>query len=77
MTPLPRATDKDVVRAIEGSGFVLSHLRGRHHYLKKPGGGRLISVPVHGNRDLPTGTLRSIIRQAEITTDTLTQALYS
>lgn len=28
---------------------------------------RTVSVPVHGNRDLKTGTLRSIVRQAGLT----------
>ncbi len=32
-------------------------------------------VPVHGNRDLPTGTLRAILRQAELTADELASLL--
>jgi predicted RNA binding protein YcfA (HicA-like mRNA interferase family) len=30
---------------------------------------------VHGNRDLPTGTLRSILRQADITPEELAELL--
>jgi predicted RNA binding protein YcfA (HicA-like mRNA interferase family) len=34
-----------------------------------------VPVPVHGARDLPAGTLRSILRQAELTADELRGAL--
>ena len=50
-------------------------MRGSHHYLRHPDGGRLITVPVHGNRDLPTGTLRSILRQADLTPEELADLL--
>jgi predicted RNA binding protein YcfA (HicA-like mRNA interferase family) len=30
-----------------------------------------MTVPVHSNQDLPAGTLRSILRQAGLTTDEL------
>jgi hypothetical protein len=36
---------------------------------------RLVVVPVHGNRDLPTGILRAILRQAELTADELADLL--
>jgi predicted RNA binding protein YcfA (HicA-like mRNA interferase family) len=60
-----------VVDALLRGGFRLSHVRGSHHYLRKPGGTGLVVVPVHGNRDLPDGTLRAIIRQAGITAEEL------
>jgi predicted RNA binding protein YcfA (HicA-like mRNA interferase family) len=34
-----------------------------------------VTVPVHGNRDLPAGTLRAILRQANITVDELVRLL--
>ncbi len=66
MTRLPRVSGKQVVQALGRNGFAFSHVRGSHHYLRKPDGGGLVVIPVHGNRDLPAGTLRSILRQAEI-----------
>jgi predicted RNA binding protein YcfA (HicA-like mRNA interferase family) len=51
------------------------HARGSHHYLRRPAGSRLVVVPVHGNRDLPLGTLRSVLRQAELTPEQLTEFL--
>jgi predicted RNA binding protein YcfA (HicA-like mRNA interferase family) len=56
-----------VVAALRRAGFKLSHVRGSHHYLRKPGASVLVVVPVHGNQTLPIGTLRSIIRQSGMT----------
>jgi predicted RNA binding protein YcfA (HicA-like mRNA interferase family) len=53
----------------------VTHVRGSHHYLRLPGATGLVTVPVHGNRDLPTGTLRAILRQANITVDELVRLL--
>jgi len=36
---------------------------------------RLVVVPVHGGRDLPLGTLRSILRQADLAAEELTELL--
>lgn len=67
MSKLPRVSGKDVVAALRKAGFDLSHVRGSHHFLRKPGANVLVVVPVHANRDLPTGTLRAIARQAGLT----------
>lgn len=69
MTPLPTVTGREAVQALLRGGFALSHARGSHHYLRKPGASSLVVVPVHGSRDLPAGTLRSILRQAGLTID--------
>jgi predicted RNA binding protein YcfA (HicA-like mRNA interferase family) len=36
---------------------------------------RTVVVPVHGNRDLKPGTLRSVIRQAGFSVEEFTQLL--
>ena len=75
MTRLPQASGKAVVAALQRAGFILTHVRGSHHYLHKPGAAGLVVVPVHGNRDLPAGTLRSILRQAGLSADDLAALL--
>lgn len=60
---------------LEKAGFEPVHVRGSHHYLRRPEGSRLVVVPVHGNRDLPAGTLRSVLRQAELTREELIELL--
>ncbi len=67
MTRLPRVTGRAVLGALRRGGFALSHVRGSHHYLRKPGVESLVVVPVHGSRTLPLGTLRSILCQAGLT----------
>jgi predicted RNA binding protein YcfA (HicA-like mRNA interferase family) len=57
------------------AGYDQTHVHGSHHYLRRREGGPLIVVPVHGNRDLPTGTLRSIWRQADISPEELAEML--
>lgn len=61
--------------APERAGFELVHIRGSHHYLRRPTGSSLVVVPVYGNRDLPIGTLRSVLRQAELTREGLLDLL--
>jgi len=75
LTRLPQVTGKEIVAALQRLGFVLAHIRGSHHYLRKPGVTGLVVVPVHGGKALPVGTLRSILRQAGLTTADLQQLL--
>lgn len=65
---LPVVSGKDVLRALTRSGFSVDRVVGSHHVLVLPGDpSRTVTIPVHGNRDLKPGTLRSIIRQAGFT----------
>ena len=67
---LPAVSGKEVVRALTRSGFSVDRVVGSHHVLVFPGdSSRTVTVPVHGNRDLKPGTLRSIIRQAGFTAE--------
>jgi len=54
---------------------VLSHTRGSHNYLRRPGIARLVVVPVHGSQIVPIGTLLSILRQAEMSVEELNDLL--
>lgn len=71
---LPRASGREVIAALQRAGFAVSHIRGSHHYLRRPRGGNLVPVPVHG-RDVPLGTLRAILRLAELSPDELAELL--
>lgn len=75
MTRLPRARGTEVIRALQRGGFEIAHIRGSHYYLRKPGQQRLVVVPVYGNRDLPTGTLRAVLRQADLRIEELARLL--
>jgi predicted RNA binding protein YcfA (HicA-like mRNA interferase family) len=67
---LPVIKGRQVIRALGKAGFVVDRIVGSHYILVYPGdAARTVTVPVHSNRDLKPGTLRSIIRQAGFTVD--------
>ncbi|MGI0128912.1 MAG: type II toxin-antitoxin system HicA family toxin [Thermoplasmata archaeon] len=65
LTPLPA---RRVVRALEHLGFQFERQRGSHASYKHLDG-RVITVPLHSNRDVARGTLREIIRVAHVSVD--------
>ena len=62
---------KAMCKILERQGWVLKRITGSHHIYSKEGVDAIISVPVHSNRDLPTGTLRSIMKDAQLEEDDL------
>jgi predicted RNA binding protein YcfA (HicA-like mRNA interferase family) len=56
---------RKVISALEADGWVKVAQRGSHVQLKHPSKPGRVTVP-HPKRDLPTGTLRSIEKQAGI-----------
>ncbi|HLC29050.1 MAG TPA: type II toxin-antitoxin system HicA family toxin [Dehalococcoidia bacterium] len=71
----PRVTAREIIRALERAGFALSRTRGGHHIFKSPDGLRRVTVPYHGSRVIPPGTVDNILRQAGITTDEFAELL--
>jgi len=53
---------KDLIKFLQTLGFVVVRVNGSHHRLKHPDG-RVTTVPVHKNEDLPKGLTRKIIRE--------------
>lgn len=70
MPRLPAITAKKLIAILEALGFVKEHATGSHfvYYDKKRG--RRAVIPVH-TKDLPKGTLMSILKQAGITKEEL------
>lgn len=65
---LPVLKPKEIVAALERADYKTKRQSGSHSVLHKPGFDRLITVPIH-TKDMPLGTLRAIIRQANLTVD--------
>jgi predicted RNA binding protein YcfA (HicA-like mRNA interferase family) len=61
MPTLPVISGKQLVALLEKNGFILTRINGSHHRMKHPDG-RITTVPVHKNQDLPKGLLHKIIR---------------
>ncbi len=58
-------------KIIERNGWELKRITGSHHIYFKAGVDAILSVPVHSSRDLPIGTLKSIMKDAELTEEDL------
>lgn len=65
---LPTLKPREVIIALEKAGFLLKRQTGSHVILYKIGISRHISIPIHPG-DMPKGTLRAIIRQANLTVE--------
>ncbi len=50
----------------ERHGWELQRIRGSHHIYAQRGNPVILTVPVHGNRDLKIGTLRKLLRDSRI-----------
>jgi predicted RNA binding protein YcfA (HicA-like mRNA interferase family) len=73
-TKLPVLKPGEVISALERAGFTVKRHSGSHTVLFKPDIPRPITVPVHSG-DVPTGTLRAIIRQSNLTIDEFVELL--
>jgi predicted RNA binding protein YcfA (HicA-like mRNA interferase family) len=62
---------KDFCRAIEKRGWVRRRVTGSHHIYAQPGNPVILSVPIHGNKSLKKGTLRTLLNNAGMTEDDL------
>jgi predicted RNA binding protein YcfA (HicA-like mRNA interferase family) len=68
MTRLPRnVSGRECVRALERAGYKVRRQTGSHIILTREEPPTLLTVPDH--RNIKPGTLRSIIRQAELTVE--------
>lgn len=71
MPSLPRVSGADVIRALERLGFSVVRQRGSHVVLRRAASGCV--VPNH--RELKTGTLAGVLKQAEVSAEQFLEAL--
>jgi predicted RNA binding protein YcfA (HicA-like mRNA interferase family) len=69
---LPVVSGRAVVQALAKAGFAEVSQRGSHLKLRNPAG-KTVIVPLH--RELARGTLRSILRQADLTVEAFIELL--
>lgn len=53
-------------KIVEKKGWVLRKITGSHHIYEKPGEQKILSIPVHKNQDLKIGTLKALMKIAEL-----------
>jgi len=59
---LPLIKARELLKFLEELGFKPVRMKGSHVRLKS-GDGRATTVPIHGNKEIPRGLLRKIIRE--------------
>lgn len=75
MPKLKRVSGEEAIRALERLGFIRVRQRGSHVVLRKEtsGGIAVCVVPLH--QELAIGTLRGILRQAQVSPDEFIEQL--
>ncbi|MDH4322774.1 MAG: type II toxin-antitoxin system HicA family toxin [Betaproteobacteria bacterium] len=71
MPKLPRVSGAEVVRALQRMGFAVPRQRGSHIVLRRGTSGCV--VPNH--RELKTGTLAGVLKQAGVSVEDFLKAL--
>lgn len=73
MSKLPRISGKECVKALEKAGFYFKRQVGSHMVLRRDNPFAQTVVPDH--TELDRGTLRAIIRQADLSIDEFIELL--
>lgn len=68
MPKFPRLTPKKVITLLTRHGFWLDHVTGSHYVFYHPITKKRVVVAYHA-KDIPTGTLVAILKQAGISFD--------
>jgi predicted RNA binding protein YcfA (HicA-like mRNA interferase family) len=66
---LPRVDCQQLTRALKRAGFEEQRQRGSHLHMRRASDNKRVTVPVHKGRIVPLGTLRAILRDADISPD--------
>ena len=72
---LPRIGCLQLIRVLKRAGFQERRQRGSHLAMHRASDGRRVTVPMHEGRTIPLGTLRAILRDADISVDELREFL--
>lgn len=54
---------EELIKMVEEDGWVLKRVTGSHHHFTHPTKKGLVTVP-HPKKDLPKGTVNSVLKQA-------------
>ena len=65
MTPRLRVTGHLLIAALQRAGFVVTRIKGSHHFLRHADG-RCTSVPVHAGETIGPGLFSKILRDTQI-----------
>ncbi|AFY50471.1 putative periplasmic or secreted lipoprotein [Nostoc sp. PCC 7524] len=62
---------KQLCQIVEQKGWVLRRITGSHHIYENPDLDEILSIPVHRNQDLKIGTLKALMKIAQLSEEDL------
>ncbi|MCY7391121.1 MAG: type II toxin-antitoxin system HicA family toxin [Leptolyngbyaceae cyanobacterium CAN_BIN12] len=62
---------KRLCKIVEQKGWVLRKITGSHHIYENAEVAQILSIPVHRNQDLKVGTLKALMKIAQLSEDDL------
>ena len=62
---------KKLCKIVEKKGWTLKKITGSHHIYEKTDENKILSIPVHRNQNSKIGTLKSIMKIANLTDNDL------
>ena len=65
MPKLPNIKGKQLLKILAGIGYNPDHIQGSHHILRRHDG-KKTTIPIHGNKEIPKGTLLGILTDLDI-----------
>ena len=66
MSKIPSFKPRELIKKFEKAGYIIDRQKGSHVILYHPSEGKRLTIPLH-IKELPKGTLLSIIKQAGLT----------
>ena len=62
---------KRLCKIVEQKGWILKRVTGSHHIYAKANVDEILSIPVHKSRDLKIGTLKALMKVAQLSEEDL------
>ena len=63
---MKQVSGRDLARLVQRKRWTLARIHGSHHIFTMPDRRERIVIPIHGNRPLKIGLLRSLMKIAEL-----------
>lgn len=74
MPKLPNISGKKTIKTLEKIGFQVIRQKGSHVRMKHEDN-RVVTIPLHGNKNLGKGLLRKILRDTKLTVEEFLEIL--
>ncbi len=68
---IPIIKGSDLVKTLEKAGFIARRQKGSHLHMYRDSDQKRVTVPIHKGKTIPVGTLKAILKDADLTVDQL------